>query len=74
MLEIFNGCRFQALRDLMPSQEKMDKASFLMAAVEYIRKLQVGLLLCIRISIATCTAQDQDFLVSGIMHAAKPQH
>ena len=34
-------CSFQALRDLMPSQEKTDKASFLMAAVEYIRKLQV---------------------------------
>ena len=34
-------CRFQALRDLMPGQEKTDKASFLMAAVEYIRKLQV---------------------------------
>ncbi|CAL5218448.1 g129 [Coccomyxa viridis] len=31
---------FQALRDLMPAQEKMDKASFLMAAVDYIRKLQ----------------------------------
>ena len=34
-------CSFQGLRDLMPSQEKTDKASFLMAAVEYIRKLQV---------------------------------
>lgn len=34
-------CRFQALRELMPTQEKMDKATFLMAAVEYIRQLQV---------------------------------
>ena len=33
-------CRFQALRELMPGQDKMDKASFLMNAVEYIRQLQ----------------------------------
>ena len=36
-------CRFQALRDLMPTQEKMDKASFLLASVDYIRRLQVRL-------------------------------
>ena len=38
---LLHACRFQALRDLMPTQEKMDKASFLMAAVDYIRRLQV---------------------------------
>ena len=32
---------FQALKALMPTQEKQDKASFLMAAVDYIRQLQV---------------------------------
>lgn len=47
-------CRFQALRDLMPSQEKMDKASFLMAAVEYIRKLQAWPCAFVQITHASC--------------------
>ena len=32
---------FTALKVLMPNQEKMDKATFLMCAVEYIKQLQV---------------------------------
>lgn len=32
---------FAALKALMPNQEKTDKATFLMSAVEYISQLQV---------------------------------
>ncbi len=32
---------FKALRELLPTTEKMDKANFLMACVSYIRQLQV---------------------------------
>lgn len=35
--------RFGALRELIPHKDKMDKATFLQQAVEYIRQLQVGL-------------------------------
>ena len=35
-------CRFLALRELIPHKDKMDKATFLQQAVEYIRQLQVG--------------------------------
>lgn len=34
-------CSFAALKALMPSQEKMDKATFLGSTVEYIKQLQV---------------------------------
>ena len=37
----------------MPTQEKMDKASFLMAAVDYIRKLQVREVCLCRVSVCT---------------------
>lgn len=34
-------CRFNALRELIPHKDKMDKATFLQQAVDYIRQLQV---------------------------------
>lgn len=33
--------RFNALRELIPHKDKMDKATFLQQAVDYIRQLQV---------------------------------
>ncbi len=39
-------CSFLALRELIPHKDKMDKATFLQQAVEYIRQLQVCSLLC----------------------------
>ena len=40
---LFDPCvsRFLALRELIPHKDKMDKATFLQQAVEYIRQLQV---------------------------------
>ena len=35
--------RFNALRELIPHKDKMDKATFLQQAVDYIRQLQVRL-------------------------------
>ena len=37
----FYFCRFNALRELIPHKDKMDKATFLQQAVDYIRQLQV---------------------------------
>lgn len=37
-----SGCRFAALRKLLPRAEKADKASFLISAAEYIKELQVA--------------------------------
>ena len=34
-------CSFEALRMLLPNQEKADKATLLMSAVAYIKQLQV---------------------------------
>jgi hypothetical protein len=41
LLKMHNQCRFLALRELIPHKDKMDKATFLQQAVEYIRQLQV---------------------------------
>lgn len=38
--------RFNALRELIPHKDKMDKATFLQQAVDYIRQLQVLLSDC----------------------------
>ena len=34
-------CRYVALRELIPSKEKADKATILMQVVDYVRQLQV---------------------------------
>lgn len=39
--------RFNALRELIPHKDKMDKATFLQQAVDYIRQLQVMLSDCL---------------------------
>lgn len=39
--------RFNALRELIPHKDKMDKATFLQQAVDYIRQLQVTLSDCL---------------------------
>lgn len=46
---------FKALRELLPTTEKMDKANFLMACVGYIRQLQVR---ACRQSLPPCTTLD----------------
>jgi hypothetical protein len=35
-------CRFAALKELLPMNVNVDKATFLMSVVDYVKQLQVG--------------------------------